>query len=64
MILTEYDMLMRRESRLIYLFKRYILRRAVREPFEVDAKPLGNIPGVNYDSFAELLEYAEGPWHK
>jgi hypothetical protein len=55
---------MRHVRRFAYLFKRYVLRLSVREPFEVEAKPLGNIPGVNYDSFAELLEYAEGPWHK
>lgn len=35
-----------------------------RELFEVDAKPLGNRPGINYDSFVELLEQAEGPLHK
>jgi hypothetical protein len=33
-------------------------------PFEVEARPLGRHPGVNYDSFVALLEEAEGPAHK
>jgi hypothetical protein len=39
-------------------------RPLTREPFEVEAKPLGNRPGINYDSYAELLEQIEGPFHK
>ena|SRR3989442_11904079 len=33
-------------------------------PFKVEARPLGVIPGLNYDCTAELLEEAEGPSHR
>jgi hypothetical protein len=26
--------------------------------------PMSQIPGLNYDCIAELIEYAEGPWHR
>ena len=39
-------------------------RQITREPFEVEARPLGLRPGLNYDSFVELLEQVEGPLHK
>ena len=36
-------------------------KTAKREPFVVNARPLGLRPGVNYDSFAELMELTEKP---
>jgi head-tail adaptor len=32
--------------------------------FKVEARPLGVIPGLNYDCIGQLLEEAEGPFHK
>jgi head-tail adaptor len=32
--------------------------------FKVQARPLGVIPGLNYDCTGELLEEAEGPFHR
>ena len=32
-----------------------------QEPFVVKARPLGLRPGINYDSFAELMELTEKP---
>ena len=32
--------------------------------FKVEAKPLGIIPGLNYDCTSQLFEEAEGPFHK
>ena len=39
-------------------------KAAKQEPFVVKARPLGNRPGINYDSTSEMLEQIEGPWHK
>ncbi len=39
-------------------------RQVAVEPFEVEAKPLGLRPGLNYDSFASLLEEIEDPLDK
>ncbi len=36
-------------------------KAAKQEPFVVKARPLGNRPGINYDSFAELMELTEKP---
>lgn len=33
-------------------------------PFEVEARPLGVAPGLDYSNVAELLEVAEGPVHR
>ncbi len=35
-----------------------------RRPFKVKAKNLGVYEHLNYDSFGELLEQVEGPFHK
>ena len=32
--------------------------------FKVRARPLGVVPGLNYDNIGELLEQLEGPFHK
>ena len=37
---------------------------AKTDRFKVEAKPLGVIPGLNYDCIGQLLEEAEGPYHK
>ena len=34
------------------------------KPFEVTPFPLGLKPGLSYDCIAELLEEAEGPYHR
>lgn len=39
-------------------------KAAKQKPFKVNARPLGLRPGLNYDSFSELLEQVEGPWHR
>jgi plasmid stability protein len=33
-------------------------------PVKINARPLGLRPGLNYDSFSELLEQVEGPLHR
>jgi hypothetical protein len=33
-------------------------------PFKVKARPLGLRPGLNYDKISELIEEAEGPFHR
>lgn len=33
-------------------------------PVKINARPLGLRPGLNYDSFSELLEQVEGPFHR
>ncbi len=33
-------------------------------PFKVKARPLGLRPGLSYDCIGELLEIAEGPFHR
>jgi Ribbon-helix-helix protein, copG family len=33
-------------------------------PVKFNNRPLGLRPGLNYDSFSELLEQVEGPWHR
>ena len=32
--------------------------------FKVRARPLGIIPGLNYDCTGDLLEESEGPFHR
>jgi hypothetical protein len=39
-------------------------KAAKEKPFKVKARPMGLRPALNYDSTSELLEQAEGPWHK
>jgi len=34
------------------------------KPVKINTRPLGVRPGLNYDSFSELLEQAEGPLHR
>ena len=34
------------------------------EPFVVEARALGLVPGLDYSNTAELLEVAEGPDHE
>jgi hypothetical protein len=34
------------------------------EPFDVRPMPMGLRPGLSYDCTAELLEEAEGPYHR
>lgn len=34
------------------------------EPFEVRARELGRVPGLDYSNVGELLEVAEGPAHR
>ena len=46
------------------LRKGFFVHPHAAEPFEVEAKPLGLRPGLNYESFEELLEQVEGPLHK
>ena len=46
----------------IGLAMRRELKRADR--FKVRARPLGVVPGLNYDNIGELLEQLEGPLHK
>jgi hypothetical protein len=33
-------------------------------PFKVKARALGLRPGLNYDKISELIEEAEGPFHR
>ena len=33
-------------------------------PVKFNTRPLGLRPGLNYDSYSELLEQVEGPWHR
>jgi hypothetical protein len=35
-----------------------------RKPFVVTPHPMGLRPGLSYDCIAELLEEAEGPYHR
>jgi hypothetical protein len=35
-----------------------------KKPFKVHARPLGQMPGLNYDDVAGLIEQLEGPLHK
>lgn len=35
-----------------------------RKPFKVKPFLLGMYPYLNYDDISELIEYAEGPWHR
>jgi hypothetical protein len=34
------------------------------KPFKVRAKAMGLRPGLSYDNIEELLDVAEGPYHK
>lgn len=36
---------------------------APQEPFRVEARPMGLLPGVELDDIGELLERLEGPGH-
>ncbi len=44
----------------------FFARRARKDlpPFKVKARPLGLRPGLNYDKISELIEEAEGPFHR
>jgi len=33
-------------------------------PVKINTRPLGLRPGLNYESFSELLEQVEGPFHR
>ena len=33
-------------------------------PVKLNTRPLGLRPGLNYESFSELLEQVEGPFHR
>jgi hypothetical protein len=35
-----------------------------RKPFKVKPLDLGMYPHLDYDDISELIEYAEGPWHR
>jgi hypothetical protein len=37
---------------------------ASSKPFQVRARRMGKVQGLNYDNVGELLEYVEGPEHK
>ena len=37
---------------------------AAAKPFKVQARSMGNKPGLNYDNVGELLEQLEGASHK
>lgn len=39
-------------------------RNADARPVKFNNRPLGVRPGLNYDSFSELLEQVEGPLHR
>jgi hypothetical protein len=34
------------------------------EPFKIEARPMGVIPGINYDNTGDLIEHLEGASHK
>lgn len=34
------------------------------EPFKVAARPMGRMPGLNYDNIGDLIEHLEGASHK
>lgn len=34
------------------------------EPFKVTARPMGVVPGLNYDNIGDLVEHLEGANHK
>lgn len=34
------------------------------EPFKVKARPMGVMPGLNYDNIGDLVEHLEGAGHK
>ena len=38
--------------------------RARRKPFKVKPMSLGYRPDLNFDKIEQLIEYAEGPWHR
>ena len=42
------------------------LRRELKsaDRFKVRPRPMGVVPGLNYDNIGELLEQLEGPLHK
>ncbi len=49
------------------LLRRGLLARrelAAAKPFKVQARSMGNKPGLNYDNVGELLEQLEGSSHK
>jgi hypothetical protein len=34
------------------------------KPFKVEARPMGVMPGINYDNIGDLIEHLEGASHK
>jgi hypothetical protein len=38
--------------------------KARRRPFKVKPMSLGCRPDLNFDKIEQLIEYAEGPWHR
>ena len=44
----------------------FFARKSRKElpPFKVKARALGVRPGLNYDKISELIEEAEGPFHR
>ncbi len=34
------------------------------KPYDIEPKPMGLRPGLNYDSISELIEQVEGPFHR
>jgi hypothetical protein len=44
----------------------FFARKTKKElaPFKVKARALGLRPGLNYDKISELIEEAEGPFHR
>jgi hypothetical protein len=34
------------------------------KPFKVEARPMGRMPGLNYDNIGDLIEHLEGASHK
>ena len=51
-------------NRLLRLGLTAAVQPETSKPFEVTPFPLGLKPGLNYDCIAELLEEAEGPYHR
>lgn len=33
-------------------------------PFKIEARPMGVMPGINYDNIGDLIEHLEGASHK
>jgi hypothetical protein len=43
-----------------------LTKRELKEsgPFKVKARPMGMMPGLNYDNIGDLIEHLEGASHK